>query len=62
VAGTDYVLPDDMTFPRATVDITPKTAWVAGKTYEITVDADTVDVLGKKLGAPAVASFTMSAI
>jgi len=48
-------------FPLATVTLSPKTAWAAGKTYVVTVDATAVDVLGKALGAPGAASFTMSA-
>jgi hypothetical protein len=35
--------------------------WAPGKTYEVTVDANATDALGKKLGAPVSASFTMSA-
>jgi hypothetical protein len=58
---TDFVTPDPMMFPTSSVAITPKTAWAPGKTYEITVDKDAADVLGKTLGAPVVASFTMSA-
>jgi hypothetical protein len=61
---TDFVTPDPAKdFPTASVAITPKTMWEAGKKYGITVDANAVDVLGKKLGAgnEATASFTMSA-
>jgi hypothetical protein len=49
---TDFNLPEDKDFPMAIVTITPKTMWEAGKTYVITVDADTTDVLGDKLAAP----------
>jgi hypothetical protein len=61
-AFTDFTGPDPTKdFPTTAVKITPKTMWAAGKTYVVTVDADAADVLGKKLGAPVTASFTMSA-
>jgi hypothetical protein len=61
-AFTDFDGPDPVKdLPSTTVKITPKTKWAAGKTYTVTVDADAADVLGKKLGAPVIASFTMSA-
>ena len=58
---TDFAASMDTTFPTATVKIAPSTMWAAGKTYTITVSADTTDVVGDKLGAPVTATFTMSA-
>ena len=56
------MLPDPTKdLPAASVSITPKTTWTAGKTYTVTVDATATDVVGATLGAPVTASFTMSA-
>ncbi|HXI59216.1 MAG TPA: Ig-like domain-containing protein [Polyangia bacterium] len=58
---TGFALDMAQMFPSAVVTIVPSAPWAAGKTYTITVDANAADVLGKKLGAPVDASFTMSA-
>jgi hypothetical protein len=57
---TAFNAPMDDAFPTATVKLTPKTTWAAGKTYVVTVDKDAADVFGAKTGAEATASFTMS--
>jgi hypothetical protein len=40
--------------------ITPTTAWAAGKTYVVTVDASAADVVGDTLKTPAQAAFVMA--
>ena len=61
-AFTDFMpAMDQAPFPTSTVKLAPKTVWAAGKTYVVTVAADAADALGKKLGAPVVMSFHMSA-
>jgi hypothetical protein len=42
------------------IAITPKTAWAAGKTYVVTVDASAADVVGDTLKTPASAAFVMA--
>jgi hypothetical protein len=56
---TAFMATSDTTFPTATVKIAPTAMWAAGKTYVITVAADTADVLGTQLGMPVTATFTM---
>ncbi|MEA2701177.1 MAG: Bacterial Ig-like domain [Myxococcales bacterium] len=58
---TGFALDMAQSFPNSVVTFNPAAPWAAGKTYTITVDANAADVLGKKLGAPVDASFTMSA-
>jgi Bacterial Ig-like domain len=43
-----------------TLTITPTTAWAAGKTYVVTVDATTADVVGDTLKTPVAAAFVMA--
>jgi hypothetical protein len=60
-AFTDFAAgpPPGGSFPSATVAVAPNTMWAPNKTYAITVDMDTADVLGATLGAPQTATFTM---
>jgi hypothetical protein len=60
---TDFMISMDTMFPTSTVKLVPKTMWKKGATYNVTVDMDAADALGKVLGpnGAAMASFTMSA-
>lgn len=49
-------------FTTQELKISPATAWAAGKTYTVTVDANATDAVGDKLGTPVSAMFTMSAM